>query len=111
MIDLPRGSIVFNHKQTESLLKNGYVTGRGKAYASGTSNNNIFDALKLDKLSKYAEKLCKQYEELVNGNVDLRKRPHLSPSYEHDLAMSGGYNSFIGWTNICKHFCRDCNNW
>lgn len=96
MIDLPRGSIVFNHKQTESLLKNGYVTGRGKAYASGTSNNNIFDALKLDKLSKYAEKLCKQYEELVNGNVDLRKRPHLSPSYEHDLAMSGGYNSFIG---------------
>lgn len=94
--DVKKGDIIFNHKQTESLLKNGYVTGRGKAYASGTSNNNIFDALKLGQLSKYAEKLCKQYEELVNGNVDLRKRPHLSPSYEHDLAMSGGYNSFIG---------------
>lgn len=52
--------------------------------------------LKLKKLAKYAEEMCEQYEELVNGNVDLRKRPHLSPSYEHDLAMSGGYNSFIG---------------
>lgn len=32
-----KGDIIFNHKQTESLLKNGYVTGRGKAYASGTA--------------------------------------------------------------------------
>lgn len=35
--DVQRGDIIFNHKQTESLLKNGYVTGRGKAYAHGTS--------------------------------------------------------------------------
>lgn len=42
------------------------------------------------------EEMCVQYEKLVNGNVDLRNRPHLSPSYEHDLAMGGGYNSFIG---------------
>ena len=35
--DIKKGDIIFNHKQTESLLKNGYVTGRGKAYASGTA--------------------------------------------------------------------------
>ena len=34
---IPKGSIIFNHKQTEQLLKNGYVTGRGKAHASGTA--------------------------------------------------------------------------
>lgn len=39
---IPKGSIIFNHKQTEQLLKNGYVTGRGKmvggnALASGTA--------------------------------------------------------------------------
>ena len=34
---IKKGDIIFNHKQTESLLKNGYVTGRGKAYASGTA--------------------------------------------------------------------------
>lgn len=38
-----KGDIIFNHKQTEQLLKNGYVTGRGKlqggnsAFASGTA--------------------------------------------------------------------------
>lgn len=42
-----RGSIIFNHKQTEELLKNGYVTGRGKiqggnsAFVSGTAYAGI----------------------------------------------------------------------
>lgn len=34
---IKKGDIIFNHKQTESLLKNGYITGRGKAYAKGTA--------------------------------------------------------------------------
>jgi hypothetical protein len=33
-----KGDIIFNHKQSEQLLKHGYVTGRGKAYASGTAH-------------------------------------------------------------------------
>lgn len=37
-VDLPKGAIIFNHKQTESLLKNGYVTSRGKAYADGNAH-------------------------------------------------------------------------
>lgn len=40
---IPKGSIVFNHKQTEELFKNGYVTsngGRGRAFASGTAFSN-----------------------------------------------------------------------
>lgn len=105
MVDLPKNAIVFNHKQTKDLLSHGYAVGRGKAYANGTSysGNNLLDRIeritksnKLDQLAKYAEEMCEQYEKLVNGNVDLRKRPHLSPSYEHELAMGGGYNSFIG---------------
>lgn len=28
---------MFNHQQTRSLLENGYVTGRGKAFAEGTA--------------------------------------------------------------------------
>ena len=35
--DVRKGDIIFNHKQTEDLLANGYVTGRGKAYAEGTA--------------------------------------------------------------------------
>lgn len=33
--NIPQGAIIFNHKQSESLLKYGKVAGRGKAYASG----------------------------------------------------------------------------
>ena len=37
---IPKGAIVFNHKQTDEIFRNGYVTsggGRGKAYAQGTA--------------------------------------------------------------------------
>ena len=37
-VKLPKNAIVFNHKQTEALLQNGYVTGRGTAYASGSGS-------------------------------------------------------------------------
>lgn len=39
-VNVPRGSIVFNHKQTEELLSNGKVTsngGRAKTFVSGTA--------------------------------------------------------------------------
>lgn len=36
-VDIPKGSIVFNHKQTESLLANGYVAGRASALVNGTA--------------------------------------------------------------------------
>lgn len=34
---LPKGAIVFNHKQTEQLLKYGHINSRGRALASGTA--------------------------------------------------------------------------
>ena len=39
-VNIPRGSIIFNHRQTEELLKNGKVTsdgGRAKALVNGTA--------------------------------------------------------------------------
>lgn len=54
--DLKKNSIIFNHKQTEELFKNGYVTsngGRGKAFINGTIGklNSLF---KVGKGSAYA---------------------------------------------------------
>lgn len=42
MVDLPKGAIIFNHKQTEALLSKGYVAGRGKAYAEGNAHVTIW---------------------------------------------------------------------
>lgn len=36
-VNIPAGAIVFNHKQTESLLNYGYVSGRASALVSGTA--------------------------------------------------------------------------
>lgn len=38
MMNLKRGDIIFNHKQTEALLKYGYVNSRGKAFATGNAH-------------------------------------------------------------------------
>lgn len=46
-VHLKKGDIIFNHEQTKSLLKNGYVTSRGKmiggnAHAHGTLRGNAY---------------------------------------------------------------------
>lgn len=38
-IDLHKGDVVFNHKQTEELLSKGHISSRGRAYAEGTASN------------------------------------------------------------------------
>ena len=60
---IKRGDIIFNHKQTESLLKNGYVTSRGKAYASGTAYADGYGTF-----ASYVFSGSGGYEK-VNGNV------------------------------------------
>lgn len=47
MHNLQPGDIVFNHVQTEELLKNGHISSRGKAYADGTVNKpSVLDRLR-----------------------------------------------------------------
>lgn len=40
-VNLKRGDIIFNHRQTEDLLKNGKINTRGKAFANGTALNPV----------------------------------------------------------------------
>ena len=49
-VDIPKNAIVFNHKQTESLLENGYAVGRGTALASGTAM--VTGGIKVSSASK-----------------------------------------------------------
>lgn len=43
LVNLPSGAIVFNHKQTEGLLKNRRINSRGIAYASGNAHFTLLD--------------------------------------------------------------------
>lgn len=42
MTNIQKGDIVFNHEQSKNLLKNGHISGRGKAYADGTVGGGKF---------------------------------------------------------------------
>ena len=56
MQNLQPGDIVFNHIQTEELLKNGHISSRGKAYANGTVNKpSVLDRLRAQgyEIQKY----------------------------------------------------------
>ena len=68
--NIKKGDIIFNHKQTESLLKNGYVTGRGKAYASGTTQTSgSAYAYAIGANSKEDQKLKKELREEIKEAV------------------------------------------
>ncbi len=36
-VNIPEGAIIFNHRQSDALLENGRVAGRGQSYASGSA--------------------------------------------------------------------------
>lgn len=78
---LRKGDIIFNHKQSEELLKNGHVTsdgGRGKAFASGTAINHYYGAA----FSNGTTGLRNPWEDLLSSN----------PSYGSSGSGSSGGN-------------------
>ncbi|WP_373219169.1 phage tail tape measure protein [Ruminococcus sp. 5_1_39BFAA] len=50
-VDIPKNSIIFNHKQSESLLKYGFVAGRGTAEAWGTAM--VTGGIRVNQTSRY----------------------------------------------------------
>jgi len=69
--DIKKGDIIFNHKQTEDLLSNGYVTGRGKAYASGTAYALAKDSGAVG--SKYNRYTYNSKEEVEKARAEARQ--------------------------------------
>lgn len=83
MHNLQPGDIVFNHVQTEELLKNGHISSRGKAYANGTVNKPSV----LDRLRAQGYEVQKYEWKDMYGNL-------ISPQQMNEAAkawMSGTY--------------------
>lgn len=70
---IPKGAIVFNHKQTEELFKNGKVTsdgGRGKALANGTafaSGTAFADGTDFNESFDWVEVAISRLERAINN--------------------------------------------
>lgn len=72
--DVRKGDIIFNHKQTRSLLENGYVTGRGKAFAEGTAYagiNTWTNQANFSNTNSASHKLSQAADDLSSAADDL----------------------------------------
>lgn len=107
MTDIRKGDIVFNHEQTEELLKNGHISGHGKAYADGTVGGGKFltpDGKILrplqpgDKMFDMMQK-WNAYMESINYNTDLLATNSM---YEHNKQMHETVNQ-ISNANIVNN--------
>lgn len=118
---LPKGAIVFNHRQTEELFKNGYVTsggghGRvvgsllnGTAHASGTAlaegsdtkNNDVdFISIRLKRLADALDRLtntAELYENFEEKNLDTQKA--IAKAYEGVNENLSAYNAYMAKAN------------
>jgi len=95
-VDIKKGDIIFNHKQTEEILKHGRITGRGKAFADGNvdvSQKSAFDRLMsmggLANLHGNANALGNMISGLTNNT------PKYSPTTNNNsssFSVNGGIN-------------------
>lgn len=95
-VDLKRGDIIFNHKQTEDLLSKGYITGRGtlkggyshvdgtiggSSYAGSSIGNSIERALNaVDKVFKNAAAIAGTYKPSKSKSSSSKKSSSSSRS-------------------------------
>jgi len=75
---IEKGDIIFNHKQTEELLSNGHVTGRGKAYAEGTAYNDVTGVFKPQEEKSEPIKYTTVFDEMSDYNDILAETNELT---------------------------------
>lgn len=108
MFPIKKGDIVFNHEQTEALLKNGHISGHGKAYADGTVGGGKL--LHPDgRISSPLQPGTKLYDLIQKanvyfGNID-RNVEKLVPNsfYENNEKMHEAANQISNISNITNN--------
>lgn len=85
IVPIKKGDIVFNHKQSEQLLKYGHISGRGRAYADGTVGSPLASGRLLPladdhpsmelqrKFSAYMDKVTRNLDELIFPVNEIHK--------------------------------------
>ena len=108
MFPIKKGDIVFNHQQSEELLKNGHISGRGKAYADGTVGGGKFItsdgeiARPLQPGDRMYDMLQKfnAYFNSIDQNVEK-----LTPNsfYDHQKQMEQMANQITNYNNVVNN--------
>lgn len=101
-LDLRKGDIILNHKQTEQVFKYGRATGRGKAYASGTSNN--LDGLVKSSTPSFFDKFVNIVRD-IGSDIKVMK-----PELHHiELAVAGAGAGVGGFGSTTTNTIENIN--
>lgn len=114
-VNIPAGAIIFNHVQTEQILKNGHINSRGHAYASGNAfasgtafasgsdSDKVLDWVEvfIDRLERGIKKLEKAvdnvYKTWSNRSQNLTKE--ISKVKDQITAQQKAYQAYLGQAN------------
>lgn len=106
---IPKGSIVFNHKQTEELLRNGHINGRGTAFVNGTaysegimSTNDIAAMIKKaqEAQKKAAKAAAKTSKKKTTKKSTKKSSTKKSGSKKSSSSSSSKDNDFVDWIEV-----------
>lgn len=87
-VDLPKDAIVFNHRQTDQILKNGHIFSRGKSYASGNAFVRGYEVSSKSSGGRATDKdeqknnIDKLYNLVRNIEEEQRQRERIERRYE-----------------------------
>lgn len=101
-LDLRKGDIILNHKQTEQIFKYGRATGRGKAYASGTANN--LDGLVKSSTPSFFDKFVNIVRD-IGSDIKVMK-PEL---HRIELAVAGAGAGVGGFGSTTTNTIENIN--
>lgn len=114
LVDLPKNAIIFNHKQTKSILENGYALGRGKvvngssnaigtAYASGTIKKTTYKNTSngVSSSNKYSSSSSSSKSSNNSSNSsNSSSSSSSSTANEVSNVLSEAFDKFFDWIEI-----------
>ena len=108
MFPIKKGDIVFNHQQSEELLKNGHISGRGKAYADGTVGGGKY-LMSDGRISRPLQPGDRMYDMLQKFNAYFNSIDQnvekLTPNsfYDHQKQMEQMANQITNYNNVVNN--------
>lgn len=108
MFPIKKGDIVFNHQQSEELLKNGHISGRGKAYADGTVGGGKY-LMSDGRISRPLQPGDRMYDMLQKFNAYFNSIDQnvekLTPNsfYDHQKQMEQIANQITNYNNVVNN--------
>lgn len=102
MVDIQPGDIVFNHKQTEELLRRGKISGRGKAFVRGSAGDAFVKGGKIQDYS-YLKSFDPKLYEIFSKKMYTQFEPSMKCIYNSIAEINKHFEGYSAVQNITNN--------